>query len=386
MPDLPEPQVNGAPVPGTPPAEPAQTQPPSDPVVSPETPLVTPETPSVAPESTESPSQVAPTPQSIRDYYKDQGYDTSAYESDLDLAKAAMAGAQAYQDNQHFINVGRQMAPQQEEFLKWQAERKTQSEQQAGAEHELSEWVKGVPEYDPKWDALVRIDPDTGRYLPVDSYISPELPAKLQKFKSWQRDTINDLSMDPMAVMRKAGLVEYVQGEIQSAMENGFRYYDTARRSSDFVRDHAAEYFVLDKNGKPTQDPYTGQDQYTPVGARFQQWVTHLQNGGMTNPDLVIQTATQLVDGEKASGMFGEPGTSGQPQPAQPTQAAPTSPTGEINEHQKQAFIDRANSAARTPNRGGTAQVEDEPQNPNATFFEMAMPDMDRRGMIPRTG
>ncbi len=210
-----------------------------------------------------------------------------------------------------------QHAPQ---FEKWLADQ--EAAQKAKAATEKKWWEP--PEFQREWEQGVVVDPQTGELAAKPGY-DPTLPSKIQRYREFQRQKLNEFLTDPIGTI-KPGLEGTVKEIVESAIKEHLGGFQTKQAATEFVRSNADWLFASDPVSKaPVLDPTTGTRQLTPAGVRFKQHVMALEQAGVTDIAMQQKLAQQLTAGDLLQLAYQQPGTT--LPPGLPTGVVPPSVT-----------------------------------------------------------
>lgn len=267
-----------------------------------------------APTATVSPGTPA-SPFNLREFANQHipGVQTR-YQSDADLAKELIQAAIQAQRSQPYAQMGERFAPHAQQFEQWLAEQEKAKAAQAA--QQTQNWWQ-PPEYDPAWEKGVIVDPATGRLVPLPG--NPvDLPARIEKYREFQRDMLHKLTKDPVGMM-KDGLMPMIQQEAQRIVQEQLATVQANQYAQGYVGQNLGWLAQKDAQGQPMRHP-NGMPVLSPVGERFNHYVKQLQASGLRDPQMQAQVAERMVMGDLAALQVQQPGQSQQQQAPQQQQ------------------------------------------------------------------
>lgn len=372
----------------------------------------------------------APQPQSsvIRDALAQRGYDVSHFQSDDEVVNAfgeAYPIIDAWPQVMQNARAGMQYREHQAEFEQWLASRQQPAPQPQAPEKKSWE----APPLDPKWASHVRWDAESGQYVPRDMLSSPVAVEGMNRRAEWQRDQQQKFWDNPYDFIEQ-GLKPRFESMLAQTKQEAIAEWQAQQReqsvradTEQWLQQNAQYFYAMDAQGNALTDPRTGEMALTPVGQTFQAYCYKVREMGVTDPIHVRNLAMGMTQRDIAAyysqqsaqqpqAPVGVPPAQGaptglpQPQNGAPPRgpdgkfipASATQPpqqpafpmtAGQRSQAQIDAYTQRANGAMRQPNYGNSefaAAAAQAPQNPNATFGEMAIAELRNRGAVPHTG
>lgn len=268
----------------------------------------------------QQPSAVVPAP--IRDNLVRQGLAVGHYRSDdellADIGQIA-ASAQAIQSQAQWAAANGQQ-PQG-----GTQQQPPQPGQQPGAAGQQQPPAAAAPtkpqppEWNADWNQFIRLDPQTGLYVPASVHVNPLLAQKANEYKSWQRQQAEKLLTNPMEVIgpdleaKLKTLKDEAKQEVRAEIAAESRRVEGARIVDDFVTKNQAVFFQSGPDGKPAVNPLTGQYVFTPrgqaamtYGANFRQQFA-ARYGRHPDPADVVDHVQKSLAYDEARGVFGPP-------------------------------------------------------------------------------
>lgn len=177
------------------------------------------------------------------------------------------------------------VAPHLTEYEAWLAQREEAAAPAPGsAAPAPRKW--SPPEFDPAWEGMVRFDEQVGTYVPASPWINPVVADKFNTYRKWQSDAANRIVSDPMSVLDEAGFQERLDAH-GAALIQKFHQMQSEQRDTDEARQFLAQnqhsLFMLDTQGQPVVNPYTGEAHLTAIGATFKHYLDQTTEYSMTN-------------------------------------------------------------------------------------------------------
>lgn len=260
------------------------------------------------------------------------GIDPSGFRSPEDLANAYLQTQRQMQELQTYAQYGQQFLPyasQFNEFLQTRQQAQAQQTQQPAApkksieetlkEHWNSMWK--APEYDPSWDAMVKMNPETGFYEGISPFVPAQVVQGMNARRDWMRNSLNKMLENPFEMQWKA-LQPGIQAVIQQEVQRELSSYNVNREFDALEQEYAPVLYQHDQNGNRVVDPFTGQPRWTPFGAHVAEEMRRLNAAGLTDPFVNFEYA---VNSAKAM-LFDQSRQQAQ-QPQQPQQPGQQPPT-----------------------------------------------------------
>ena len=225
--------------------------------------------------------------------------------------------------------LGQRYAQHAPQFEKWYAEQeeKRRNEAAAAAQQTQKWWTS--PEYDRSWEDGVTVNPQTGELVAKPGY-DPTLPSKIQRFREFQRQKLNEFLQDPIATI-KPGLEGVVAEIVGKAVQQQLGGYQSQQSAVKFVESNADWLYATDPVSKARlMDPVTRGPLLTPAGQRFRQHVIALEQAGVTDIAMQQHLAQKLTSADLLQMVY-----------QQPTAGAPAAPAG-VPPARSNALVDAA--------------------------------------------
>jgi hypothetical protein len=374
------PDLGGGPVvDGVPPADPT----PPDP---------TPPPPDLPPDPTPSPS--------IREALTAKGYDVSQFENDQAAIDGMLATAEAYHQAQPLISAGQRYSPHAAEFDTWLEEREKAASPvappppasgqaatapAAAALAAPAAWEWKPPAYDPSWEAHARQDPETGQYVPRTQFDSPAAAQNLNKFHAEQARLGREIVLDFPNLVRQATSAQMqemradFEKQTSDAIGKALGQYRSEQQSSQYFRQHEADLFQVDEQGRKMIDPRTGREALSPKGQAFQGHVAQGRQWGISDDAQLIQFAEAQVSRDEQAGLFAAGGNGGG------GGGLPQLTAEQLAEQRKGEFLASAVRGGQIQQRTGTFPTPNSPADsgrPDETLEDI-IEDEKRRAGIP---
>ena len=323
-----------------------------------------------APDAPAAPA--APEPSwSLKSAAQDRGIDPTAYETDQSLADAMFSALDHFQQNEPFVQIGRQFAPYADkltDFQKWQQDQQKAPEPEPTPEPSFK-W--DAPEYDPRWETMVELD-ERGYYKAPDGIPSlMPVAEKMNTYRQFMTEKLNQFIRNPRELIQGATADELAAVE-KRATENALKQFreelaerDRAAEMNAYVQKQAQDIWVHDETGNVKRNSQ-GQPLLTPKGSAMSEYAGLAEQLGITDPAGIRQFIDIAVQRDELSGRF-QTTTPAVTPPVTPV-TAPVPPAEE-----KKRFLRRV---AASSNRGGsipdpTAPNGSQRQNPQATMEEI---------------
>lgn len=181
---------------------------------------------------------------SFRQYAQQNGLPVGGYQTEEEAARATMAWM-------------RQLQEQANQFQQIQQHPGYAALAQPPAPPKPEPLYK-APEFDPRWAAAVRTDPQTGRtFIDPESGFGPEILPKLRAWKEHQVETFNKFVTDPQAFLQP--LMDAQQQRMQQTFDREFEVRQNRYQAEQYFAQNASRFY---NNGDPRQG-------YTPEGQVF---------------------------------------------------------------------------------------------------------------------
>jgi hypothetical protein len=294
---------------------------------------------------------------------------------------------QAYEHNQQWQNYHSEQQQQQQQQQQQYQQQMQQMQQQAQyGQHfqqlvqdpRFQDWASGIanpvddveqhwwnpPELNEDDIASWREqhqNPQTGQYEWGWKYGTPsEVVQAADKYVNYHEDWASNLARNPQEVLPQIIEQEFDKlfvdryGQLLDEFSDKQNTQQTEQKVSDINQRNADWVYQGDGQGNYARD-YNGQLVLTPEGQEVIGYVNNLRQNGMTNPEDIWATATQMMAGRIATGML--------QQQQQSQQYA------EANQQRNMQHLQRG--AGHIPNRGGSVAPAENPnpysQNPHAS-------------------
>ena len=328
--------------------------------------------------------------QSWREKLAARGYDVSGYQSDDDAFDAMVATADAYEQHKPLINHGREFLTEREQYLAWKQQ---QAEAQAAAAQSATpqtgfKWE--VPEFREEWLQQVKQGPG-GRCIPLNEYVSPAVAEKVNAYLDWQTQTsrrvLTDFPklIDEATAGRFQAFEQRFQEHINQRISQALEWYDTVQRQTNYIRQHASDFYVLDDQGRPQVDAQ-GRQLLTPVGQAMLHYANEARAYGITDPMRIRSYAEKFVSADMATGKLqdnAQPPTPNAPMPQAPNGASAAAPNVPPPS-KRETFLQRASRSHHVQQRTGTLPSPNQPTNPQNSRDALSAFDeeMAARGLV----
>lgn len=255
------------------------------------------------------------------------------------------------------------------------------------------------PEWKQEWSSYVKKDPATGRFVPVDSYVSPQIADRANEISAWERARAEELVEHGITLQdldrTLAEKLTAIKAEVRQELEREEQARQDQQQVQQFLQANQAAFFQIGTNGQPVLNPVTQQPVMTAVGqaafAYGNQYAQQFEQsyGVPPNPAQVIEYVQLRLTADQAAGRLPLAQQSA-PQYGQPP-AMPPPPTPEQLKEQVIANAlarqQQVAAAAYAPNQAGTiataAQHATQPQNPRMSFRDALMQSAEQHGQLP---
>lgn len=335
--------------------------------------------------------QPEPQPQqqaSVRQAFAERGYDVSQFQDDATFVQALEQGLATIPQMQG------QMSQMQNAWL-------AQQQQQQQPQYEepyipptpetAPSW--NPPEYDQEWDALVKLDPETGQFIPRYQHVNPIVAQKANEYRDYLRKEGQRFWENPHDFVWD-GLNDRVESLVQDRVADavqGIRDRSTAR---EFLDENKSIFFQLDQQGNRMVDA-SGNEMLTPSGHKMQGYARRLRASGVTDPKEIRDLASGLLQRDMLETGMGYASQQMQQQNLAQQQyyqqsQAPAQESGLTGQPENQTFLERGlQGALHQPNQSGTVYNSERsgiPQNGDSSFLQLAELEMRERGLLPQNG
>jgi 2-oxo-4-hydroxy-4-carboxy--5-ureidoimidazoline (OHCU) decarboxylase len=328
----------------------------------------------VAPSTPDATPGSATSTFSLQSYAAQQGYDTSGFKDESELAAALLRAADQATQQEPLANIGRQFAPYADKWSAFQEWQKAQEvEQQKAAEAAAKEEEK-LPfewrsvERDQSWEQHCERDPKSGRYVAktLDGLAYAE---KLNAYDDAQQRNAQDLlSKYPQYTQKliDARLAAF-EKKIDEHFERNWEQRQVRNSTDTWIQEHEKDLFAHDATGNVIIGP-DGNQKLSAKGESLRMHAEALQTAGMSNPEQIREYAWRAVAADEAAGKIVPP------VPVAPAPiAAPTPPNRFLSR-----FAGNIPGNGRTQNRGGGIP------DPTAPHSITAAPSGDLREIVDR--
>jgi hypothetical protein len=369
----------------------------------------------------------------LRDALALRGLSASQYQNDDQLLEDMSETLSEIEELRYWANQGRGMAareranngsPAMSSANGVAAPSQVQPPQPSPGSPAPAPQQPAAPDWRPEYEAMVRRDPQTGRFIPADNFVNPRFAELANERAVWERNRAQALISDPVGFLRAQGLDQILAEREQKAVREFQQQQQEEQATAaaneainGFVKQNQAMLFQLDNNGQPLVNRATQQPLLSPRGQAFsqysQEYVANFQQryGQAPDPRDALQHAQIRLQVDEASGRFGAPlqqqPVYGQPaayqgyQPQPQPQATTPWPAAQPAPQQQPAFqqppantvqqrIQQMNGAAYQPNHQGTlvtaSQNPNYAQNPHLSLRQMLHDAGVAAGVLPQQG
>ena len=331
--------------------------------------------------------QPGPQP-SDRQAFADWGYDVSQFQDDSTFVQALEQGLATIPQMQG------QMSQMQNAWL-------AQQQQDRSAQYEepyypptpesapASSW--NPPEYDQDWDALVKMDPETGQFIPRYQHVNPIVAQKANEYREYLRKEGQRFWENPHDFMWE-GLNDRVENMVQARVQDAVEGIRDRSSARDFLDENKSIFFQLDAQGNRMTDGQ-GSELLTPAGHKMQEYARRLRSSGVTDPQEIRDLASGLLQRDMLETGIGYATPQAQQQQLayqQYQQQGQYQEPGLTEPAQNQTFLERGlQGAYHQPNQSGTIDSSERsgiPQNGDSSFLQLAELEMRERGLLPQNG
>lgn len=333
----------------------------------------------------------------VADYFRSEGYEIPDGWSGKDiigrLTEAASRGPdpqlQSYaRAGQEYVQL--QASPQWKQYQEWM----NSQGKEAKKEPEQPKFKWEVPKFNPAWQQHVRMDPDTGAYIPANQYASAAAVAEANSYRQASEEHMRRLLNDFPSLVEeivKPRFEELEQKKFDEWFEKRMSWRQMKEQAANYIQQNEQELYQRDQNGNPVLDQM-GNPVVAPHGRLMQfylnegwdmlqkltgpikdnptpdqwQWV---QNYALLHTPRDVAAARQWQG--YVSQMQQQAGAAAFPQPTQPEQAPPPPSPIERNAAIKERSIARATQRRRdNPGTNGSsrrvADAADSPDMPRS--------------------
>ena len=310
------------------------------------------------------PVDAAEPPNPVMHAFRDRGYDTTAFSDDKQFIQTLESGLSQLSE-----------IPQ----LREQATQQSQAQSYAPlpdytepADTQDESW--NPPHYDPKWENLVTMDPETGSYVPINEHVNPEVAHRANEYRTWLKDQGREFWNNPYDFM-KGGLEDWVRDLVDDQVNAAVDQNNVDNNVDSFLSQNRQRFYVVDQNGNSQVDPATGAELLTAQGESLKHHAESARELGIYDPNKIQAYALNMLERDLYASQ------SNQQYYAQQQQ-----------QPQEQTFLQQAANPGQenwSPNRDASVQTAAEggmAQNSGLSFFDMAMPEMVNMGLVQQTG
>lgn len=257
-----------------------------------------------------------------------------------ELANAYLQSQQQLAQMQTYAQYGQQFLPYAQQFTEFlrsragnqpsppqQQEAETPKQQRSVDEILKEHWNKmwKAPEYDPAWESLVKLNPETQLYEGINPFVPANVVQGMNSYREWKRKSLNDLIDKPFELTWQAispGINEIVKQQIDSELQ-------AQRINSEFdalEEQYSSILYEHDANGNRVVDPFTGGPKWTAFGQHVADEMRRLSASGLKDPFLTFEYAVNsakaiVLDRQMKNGQ--QQPQQMQPQFQQPVMAPP---------------------------------------------------------------
>lgn len=260
--------------------------------------------------------------------------------------------------------------------------------------------------FNPEWEFNTEWSSEENAWVPKGRYTSPQAAIDRNAYDRAARERARALTENPWRAAWESGgrkEIERIQKEInerldrmeQATVQKAVQHQAQVRELDEidaYFRDNQRLFFICDDNGQALRDPATNSYLMSDYGKVYQGAAREAQDSyGISDRKKIHQYATSQLSIYHNWRQSQQPQQPAQPTPAQPATPPPAAPapdmtSAQVNEMQKQRFLDRAKPTVDLPsNPGGTiaeAARRGEPLNPRLSFREMAYQDPDNAEIL----
>lgn len=333
----------------------------------------------------------------VREAFAARGYDVQNFQDDQQFIETIESGLSQLND----LPQLQQLAEYGKQFLSQQSQGEPVSEPVSEQPPEsytdinqssADNWQP--PEFDPTWDDMLTLDAASGQYIPVNEHVNPAVAQKANVYRDWMRDQGQNFWNNPYEFMQN-GLQGWIENTIDSRVNEISERTKYSEEVDDFLNQNAESLYHLDSAGNIMHDPVTGEESLTGKGAALKGYAEQARANGMSDPRAIQDYAVGMIEKDSLLQHNVQLQQYAQQQYDQQQHAQqfqqPMTPE-QVNSQQKEAFVSRAlpqQGAGYAPNQDATVASAAEagiPQNGEASFFDMAVPEMMNMGIMPHNG
>jgi hypothetical protein len=335
----------------------------------------------------------------VREAFAARGYDVQNFQDDQQFIETIESGLTQLNDLpelHQLAEYGKQFLREQSQGVPAQGEPVAEPPPESYTDINTApadNWQP--PEFDPEWDSLLTLDAASGQYIPINEHVNPTVAQKANTYRDWMRDQGQTFWNNPYEFMQN-GLQDWIENTIDNRVGQISERKQYSEEVDDFLNHNAASLYDLDAAGNIRHDPVTGDEALTPQGAALKDYAEQARATGMTDPRAIQDYAVGMIERDNLLHhnvqlqQYSQEQYDYQMQQNDQQMQQPMTPE-QVNQQQKEAFVSRAlpQGAGYAPNQDATVASAAEagiPQNGEASFFDMAVPEMLNMGIMPQTG
>ena len=315
------------------------------------------------------PDDINPNP--VMTAFRERGYDTSSFSDDQQFVQTLESGLSQLSEMpalRQQIEAAQQPSPPTDYI------EPMPSSAPAPDSTETEAW--DPPEYDERWENLVQVDPETGRFIPTSEHVNPNVAHRANEYREWLKSQGKEFWQQPYDFMKK-GLGDWVRGIVNDHVDAALYQNNVDGNVENFLETNKSQFYVMDQNGNQVMDPQTGGEMLTPQGQALKGHAEQAKELGIFEPDKIQAYALSMLERDLYAGQANQQYYAQQ-------QAAQQKP---------RTFLEEAGptsgQANWAPNRDATVHSATEggmAQNDNLSFFDMALPELVNMGLVQQTG
>ena len=300
-----------------------------------------------------------------------QAQQAAQYQQQLARYQQQLAEANQY------AQYGRQIAPHYEQFQQFLA---SQNKPQASVQQQVAAKPNDLPpkpDFDPALMQLVTFDEQTGRYVPINQHVMPDVAQKVNAYHDWKAKFAEHLveSYVPPEQLRE----QFMQ-EARQAFQQELVAFQQQQAQQQFVNQELSQIgqaiYQRDANGNVVVNPQTGRPELNDYGYRYAGHVQYAEQAlGIRDVREQAQYAREKLELEQYRL------AAAQQQTAQAQQSAQQAPDP------KQQFVQRNNPQRRPNQTASLSRADKSPsvaQNPLLTLDQMIDAEAARVGIGSR--
>lgn len=356
-----------------------------------------------------SPSEPSPAPtqpsRAIVEAMQRRGYDVGAAFQDDDSLLAVLNDVASRRGEieqlEQLARYGQRYLSQAEQFELWQAQQRQQQQPAQPQQPEPKKPKWQAPEFDQSWMSRVKLDEQSGRYVPADMFTSPTLAEKVNEYMAWRQATGQRLVQDPFGVWREAGGEDYLREQFDSLRKEvregilaELRQQQVQAQTQDWITENQAKFFAVGPNGALLTDPRTQEPVLSPLGVAMRRYSTEAREVfGLKSEEAILRYAQTQVERDERAGVFGTPTdvTAGQPQLPNAPQMTPEQRNDALKRQTVQSAARAASQVPAAPGRqaaqrnGGQVLEDADPtfsaMPQGQSFLKMALAEAAKQGL-----